>query len=65
MRNTAIKVTLEHVELTKFLSGQYAFSAKSLNKTAYSDWNTVQTKAFSAAFVQFHFHKALNKNVFR
>jgi len=61
IRNTVIKVTLEHAEMAKLLFGQYVFIAMSLKKTAYSDCNIVQTTKFSAAFVQFHFDKVLNK----
>ena len=32
-----------HVQLAKLLFGQYVFIAKSIDKTIYSDCNTVQT----------------------
>jgi len=61
IRNVFIKVTLENVEMAKFLFGQYVFIAKSLNISSFSHCNSVHTAHCSRVFVQFHFHKALNK----
>ena len=41
VRYTVIIVSLESVEMAKMLFGKYVFSAKPLNKTSYSDCNTV------------------------
>jgi len=40
---TAVKCTLGYVQMVKLLFGQCVFIAKSANKTAYCDCNTVQT----------------------
>ena len=50
----AIKSTLGLVKMSKLLFGPYAFIAKSVNKTTYSDCNTVHTTDCSTVFVQFH-----------
>ena len=58
---TAVKFTHRHVQMVKSLFEKYVFIAKSVNKTPYSDYNTVQAAECSRVFVQFHFHKALNQ----
>ena len=61
VRKNAIKFNVGHIQMSKFLFGQYVFIAKSPNQTTYSDCNTVQTTDCSKLLVNFHFHKVLNE----
>jgi hypothetical protein len=55
-----LNAPLWHVQL---LIGQYVFIAKSVNEVTYCDCNTVLTTDCSTVFVQFQFHKVLNKTM--
>jgi len=59
----AIKSNLGSVQMAKLLFGPHVFIGKSVNRTTYSDCNTVHTTDCSTVFVQFHFHKVLNKHM--
>jgi len=65
IRINAIKSNVGHVQLAKLLFGQYVFIAKSVNKTSYSDCNTVWSTECRAMFVQFYFYRALNEPLFK
>jgi len=61
IRMNAIKSNVGNVQMAKLLFGPHVFIVKSVNKTTYSDYNTVHTTDCSKVFVHFHFHKVLNQ----